>query len=134
MTTIKLYRTNEYNNRIRDYKIYVNKELIGTISNGESKEFNIKPGTQEIYAKIDWCYSPTLKIELNENETINLKVGGFKNGKWIMPLSFTLILIHFTLSYLFEFDYLLYLIFPIFFLMIYYITLGRKNYLTLNKI
>ena len=134
MATIKLNRTNEYNNRIRDYKIYLNKELIGTISNGETKEFNVKPGNQEIYAKIDWCYSPTLKIELNDNETLNLKVGGFKNGIWIMPISISIILIHFILSFLFKFNYLIFLVIPVFLLMIYYISIGRKNYLTLNKI
>ena len=134
MTTIRLKRTSEYNNRIRDYKIFIDGQQVGTIANGETKEFPTSVGQHIITAKIDWCSSPDISIELKENQTISLKVGGFKYGQILMPIGLGLIVLHFMLSKFADFDYTIFLVAPLFLLMVYYLTIGRKKYLTLEEI
>lgn len=134
MATIRLKRTSEYNNRLRDYKIFIDGQQVGTIANGETKDFPATVGQHIITAKIDWCSSPDISIELKENLTINMKVGGFKYGQILMPIGIGLIVLHFILSKFVEFEYTIFLVTPIFFLLFYYLTIGRKKYLTLTEI
>jgi len=134
MTTIRLKRTSEYNNRIRDYKIFIDGQQVGTIANGETKDFPTTVGQHIITAKIDWCSSPDISIELKENQTSSLKVGGFKYGQILMPIGLGLIVLHFMLSKFADFDYTIFLVAPLFLLMVYYLTIGRKKYLTLEEI
>jgi hypothetical protein len=132
MAKINIQRTSEYNNRLRDYQIYIDNKKTGTIGNGEQKSFEIDEGTHIIEAKIDWCGSPKVTLEIKNDESKNLKVGGFKYGKWLVPSSLFLLLLSFLLNHFFDFYYLTYLIYPVFLLLIYYLTFGRKKYLTLT--
>lgn len=134
MATIRLKRTSEYNNRMRDYKIFIDGQQVGTIANGETKDFHTTVGQHIVTAKIDWCSSPDISIELKENQTSNLKVGGFKYGQILMPIGLGLIVLHFILSKFADFDYTIYLVAPLFLLMVYYMTIGRKKYLTLEEV
>jgi hypothetical protein len=131
MATIKIQRTSEYNNRMRDYKIFVDGQQVGTISNGQTKEFTILAGRHRVAARIDWCSSPDVSITVQDNETKNLKVGGFKNGNLLMPLGLGIIVLHFILKSMMGFNYAIFLVVPIFLLLVYYLTIGRKKYLTL---
>jgi len=130
MATIKLSRTSEFINRIRDYQIYIDGQKIGSIANGEMKEFQTTKGQHTIVAKIDWCLSPAIAFNIDESQTIKLKVGGFKNGNWIMPIGFVLIFI----GYIFNFEWTLFVALPILATLFYYLTIGRKNYLTFSII
>ena len=131
MASIIINRTSEYLNRLRNYDVYIDGEKIDTISNGETKEFNISAGQYSILTKIDWCSSQTLLVDINDNETKSFKVGGFKNGNWLIPAA--LVILSSISSRLFDFNYLFYLIIPFFLSMVYYMTLGRKQYLTLKE-
>lgn len=137
MTILKLKRTNEYSNSFRDYKIFIDGKNIGEIANGETKEFEISPGQHTIIAKIDWGSSPEVILSINENETRELKVGGFKNGNWMIILLFLmpgLIFLSFILNHFCTVSWLKYLALPYGILLFYYITIGRKKYLTLASL
>jgi hypothetical protein len=134
MATIRLIRTNEFNNRMRDYKIFIDGHQVGTIANGETKEFPAPAGKHTVIAKIDWCSSPQISIDLHENQTKNLQVGGFVNGQFLMPMLFGIILLHSAFSIFAEFEYFKYLVVPVFILLFYNITLGRKAYLTITEV
>ena len=131
MAKINIQRTNEYNNRLRDYQIYIDNKKVGAIENGGNKDFEIEEGNHTIEAKIDWCGSPKVNVEIINGETKSLKVGGFKYGKWLMPITLILILLHFLMEHFFDFDYIIFLVYPTFILLVYYLTIGRKKYLTL---
>ena len=133
MTKINISRTSEYLNRLRDYGVYIDGEKVGTIANGETKEFDVSPGYHSVFTKIDWCSSPTLSVNINDLETKNLKVGGFKNGRWLMPIGIAIIVLSYIVNLLFDFEYLFYLVIPVFLIMIYYLTFGSKQYLTLTE-
>ena len=132
MATIKIRRTNDYINVMRDYRLFIDNQKIGTISNGQTKDFEIPAGRHSLIAKIDWCRSQELFFEINNNETKIILVGALKHSKWSMPL----IGIILTLSILLPLGqysyYKLILILPAFIYILYTLTLGRKNYLTLK--
>ena len=134
MATIRLKRTSEYNNRMRDYKIFIDGKQVGTIANGETKDFPTTVGQHIVTAKVDWCSSPELSIEPKESQTSSLKVGGFKYGQILMPIGIGLIVLHFILSKFADFDYIMFLVAPLFLLLVYYLTIGRKKYLTLEEV
>lgn len=134
MATIKIERKNEYNNRMRDYKIFIDGQQVGTIANRETKEFTTSAGQHTIAAKIDWCSSPDVVVAISENGTKRLKVGGFKNGNWMLPFALCIIVLHFILKATLHIDYVIFLSVPALLLLFYYLTLGRKKYLTLDEI
>ena len=134
MGIIKIERTNEILNRARNYKIFIDGQQVGTIASGETKDFSTTVGKHIINAKIDWCSSPEISIDVKENQTKILKVRGFKNGQWLMPIGLGLFVLHFILSKFTDFKYTIILGAPIFLLLVYYLTIGRKKYLSLDII
>ena len=133
MATFIINRTSEYLNRGRRYSICIDGKEMGKMVNGETKEFNVSPGQHSVFAKIDWCSSETLSIDINEQETKTLKVGGFKNGNWMMPAGLILLVLSYVFNLLFSVTYLFYLVIPLFLISLYYITFGRKQYLTISE-
>jgi len=141
MAKIKIKRTSEYINSKRDYKIYIDGQLIGTISNGETKEFETTAEQHTITAKIDWCTSPEISINISDNVTKKIKVGGgIKNGKWLRLFGVVLVVLYIFLIMILRYDFSKFLLLapiillaPISVLNIYYMTLGRKKYLILNE-
>jgi hypothetical protein len=131
MATINIQRLSEYNNRMRDYKIFVDGQQIGKIANGETVAFATTAGKHIVTAKIDWCSSPDFSIDTGDNETTYLKVGGFKYGNWLMRISGGIIALHFILKMTSDIEWTIFLVIPSFLLLLYYITFGRKKYLTL---
>lgn len=134
MAFLKIQRTSEYNNRMRDFEIFIDGHPVGTLANGEAKAFETTAGPHMVTAKIDWCSSPDLSIETSDHTTKNLKVGGFKNGNWLMPLAGGIIGLHFILKIAADIEYTIVLIIPVFLMLLYYLTIGRKKYLTLTEI
>jgi len=103
MAIFKILRKDEYNNKFRPIKIFVDGENIGTIANGETKDFNVHSGRHSIIAKIDWCSSSELSFDIKDNETKTFSLGGFKDD-------------------------------GNFWTRLYFLTSGRKKYLTLEKL
>lgn len=119
---------------MRDYKIYIDGQQVGTIGNGETKNFTTTEGQHTVTAKIDWCSSPTISVNVNDNQTKTLKVGGFKKGNWLILIFIGLIILHFILLRYANFEFTIYFAAALFLWPIYYLTIGRKKYLTLDEI
>ena len=133
MTKIIIKRSSEYLNKFRNYKLYIDDKEIATVANGKSITLDVAAGNHSIYAKIDWCSSPTLSFDIREAEIKTFKVSGYKNGNWMMPLAFIIVLVSVLASLLFDADYIIYFALPFFLISMYYITFGRKQYLTLKE-
>ena len=131
MATIILNRTSEYLNRLRSYAVYIDGKKAGTIANGETKEFAVTAGHHSIVTKIDWCSSKTISFTISDDEIKEFKVGGFKNAKWLMPAALIVIVLNYLLNVRYGFEYLFYLVVPVFLLLVYYFIVGRKRYITL---
>ena len=134
MATIKIRRTNDYINSLREYRLFIDGQKIGTIRNGQIKAFEIPIGRHSIIAKIDWCSSPELFFEINNSDSKVLLVGGLKNGRWIMPLIMVILTLSVLLPHAPYSYYKLFLILPPFLYIFYTLTFGRKNYLTLKEL
>ncbi len=98
MTKIIIKRNSEWNNKVREIGIYVDGEKVGTINDGETQEYEIESGKHEVFAKIDWCRSQKIELNTSENETVTLKLTGFKYGAWILPIMFGFMATYYLLT------------------------------------
>ena len=132
MGTLIIKRKAELANRFRDYKVYINGQKAGTIANGNTEEYALPPGAHTVYCKIDWCTSNAVEVSGDTDHIKILQVCGFKHAAWIMPVavaaSFAGIVLK-LLGYVNRF--LLVILIPAFIIMLFYLTIGRRNYLTL---
>ena len=74
MATIRINRPNEWANINRNYKIYIDGRFAGEIANDTTKEFPTTEGQHTIIAKIDWCSSQEISINVSAYETKCLTV------------------------------------------------------------
>ncbi|MCS3532721.1 hypothetical protein [Chryseobacterium sp. JUb7] len=70
MAKIIINRSSEFANYIRSIDIYLGNKKIGEIKNGESKEFDVKPGKHSLVAKIDWCSSNFIDLDIHSDQEI----------------------------------------------------------------
>ena len=135
MSKLIIKRTSEWNNLARKFGIYIDDKKIGTISHGETKEFEINPGEHKIKAKIDWCGSQKLEFNIADNEIKEMEIGGFKNGKTIMPVGFVVMGLLFLITYFLKIEskFFILLAFLVFLYPLYYTTIGRNKYLTIRE-
>ena len=132
-------RPNQWLNRTRIVKVFIDDVEAGSVKNGSSEEFAIGSGQHIVQCKMDWQSSPVMIVNLNQHEIEYLIV---KNAmKYYWPL-FLLMLIGVGIN-LFYLRYQtqrplgayllqLALILPALIYLLYYITIGRKKYLILE--
>ena len=61
----------------------LDEKLIGVITNGEAKSFDIASGNHSLKLKFDWCGSNELDFSIAPNEIIKFKCGSaIKGWKW----------------------------------------------------
>ncbi|WP_247232900.1 DUF2846 domain-containing protein [Telluribacter sp. SYSU D00476] len=132
--TIKVTRNDESINRFMAYGIYVDDKKIGAIPNEETLQLKVAPGRHTIYARLDWCYSPVLTFDVKEGEVRTFNVNSLKNTNLLMIALFLVVLYN-TLRFLFDVDNprLIVLTFPAILVLLYFLTLGRKKYLSLSE-
>jgi hypothetical protein len=142
MALLVVKRNSEWMNRFRNIELELDGKPLGNIGNGETKEFDVPAGNYTFCGKIDWCSSPEIELELNENETTNVGLSGFGGARFLSLTRFisipVFIMVVFFRSVFEErpwlWPVLLLLILPGFLYMTYYMTLGRKKHLQLHVI
>lgn len=136
MAKLIIRRTSEWNNRMRSFGIYLNDQKIGTIRNGEIKEFEVEPGIHELKAKIDWCESETIKVEVKADKAKALELTGFKYGKYMMPISLVLCIVYFAFRETLKINSGLFLaiLSPVLLYLVYIMSFSRKKYLRIYEI
>lgn len=133
MSKLIIKRRSEWANRGRKIGLYLNNEKLGTIENGESKEFELVPGNYNLHAKIDWCGSKKHEVLIREDEIKKIELTGFPKNKWILPLLILIQLILIGLTYLVDINRYIMTIYSlgVLFYIFYPITFGRNSYLKL---
>ena len=136
MTRLRIERSSEFNNKAKEFELYLNGDKIGTIANGETKEFDLESGKYQLMAKIDWCQSQTLEFELLANETKTIKLAGFIFGNAIMPVIGSLFLGYYVLRAMYDMDltFLIIIGAALFLYPMYFITFGRKRYIRIKEL
>jgi len=79
-STIELVRTSQFANAGRAYSICIDGAKVGSVRDGQTSEFPVSPGTHSAQARIDWCRSRPLEVEVAEGEKVSLEVGCNSRG------------------------------------------------------
>lgn len=133
MVTIEITRSRELLNSVREYSIYIDDKLVGSIYNGRTVEFNVLNGERRVRIEIDWLSSQEMIVSGESDQTIKLVVS---NSKYITPLFWTIIMLPIVFSILCEISFIgnyAYLLLLIFLFPLYMVTIGRKRYLSLRN-
>jgi len=95
MGKIVLKRDSGYADRARKYKLICNGKVLGTILNGETKEFITEQTDLELFLKIDWCRSNKLKIHLEKNQIKSIYCGSsLREVKLLFGMIYALFMPH----------------------------------------
>lgn len=135
-----LSRKNEFLNRLRPYKVLIDGVQAGKITNGKVEEFEVSVVNQTVECKVDWCYSNKYTIDAQDGDTVYLRVKSGMKGFWfIYPLFIIYLILSFAMPNLRErlgenitWIRLVTVGIPMLYF-IYYLTIGRRNYLSLEK-
>jgi len=133
MAKIRVIRIPEWINSKRKIRVYLDGQKIGTILNGEIKEFDVPIGQHKLQAKIDWCGSKELSCTINENKINTVTISGFKSGINLIYSLSGIIAFHFILKLVFDIDVFIFFAIPLVIVIIYYLTIGRNSYLQIQK-
>jgi hypothetical protein len=74
MPTLTINRISEYENKGRKIRIEIDGKLVTKIKNGENLSLELSSGKHSLQAKIDWCSSNVLEIEMKEHTNINVEL------------------------------------------------------------
>lgn len=132
MTAIKVKRSSEYINALRTFEVLIDGVLVGTIRNGETKEFPVSVGRHSVRVRVDWCSSQEVFVDVDEGQAVDLKVDGFRYSQVVIPIGLGILVLHIFLFLFTDIDYVIYFLLPIVLLLFYYVSFGKKKYLTLN--
>ena len=133
MTKIIISRIDEVPNRMRDYRLYIDGQKVGTISNGTRKEFDVLPGRHLLCVKIDWAGSPEMPFEIIGNKAAVFKVSASKKLNWLAPVCIGLTLAPFIMKHSPYAEYRYLVGIPVLLFLVYYIGVGRHRYLLLTE-
>jgi hypothetical protein len=89
---IVVERTTQYVNAVRAIDIFVDGRKVGFVKDGERKEFGVKAGEVRVQAKIDWCATVPVKVELGEGEGAEFELGSPLAGWRVMLALFYVLL------------------------------------------
>lgn len=139
-TKIILHRKSEFMNKLRGIKVFIDGMEVGKITNGATEKYAVKPGVHTIQCKIDWCSSPMIDLVVNSDESKFLEVG---SGMKYFRIGYILIIVTLVLDLLCKLahiprpEYLIWIqlaiFIPIMLYLVYYLSLGKKNYLELQE-
>jgi hypothetical protein len=101
MATLMINRSSEYANALRNIKIFLDNKEIGTIANGEAKEFDVPEGVHTLQAKIDWCSSPKTTFIITSTGKKSYNLSSFCEPQQVWA-SFSFLLYHFWYRKVFE--------------------------------
>ena len=81
---IRITRGSYWSDMARAYKIFIDGVHRGNVKYGETVDFSVENGLHEVCAKIDWCRSSSLFVEVS-NSTVNIEVGPSAIGwrRWV---------------------------------------------------
>jgi len=80
MGTLVITRTKQYANSIRRCSIRINGSHAAYIKHGETISLPVADGDQEVVAKMDWCGSKPLKVNVQPGSTTQLRTGCYATG------------------------------------------------------
>src|SRR5688572_2209458 len=62
---ITIARGSAYVDKARAYKVFVDGTEVGRIKDGKTESFAATAGPHELYLKVDWSTSPTMRFDVS---------------------------------------------------------------------
>lgn len=76
MARIAIHRVNaRWQDRFRDYRVMVDGREVARVGNDSSASVSVDPGTVDVQLQVDWCRSPTVRLDVGADETVHLECG-----------------------------------------------------------
>jgi hypothetical protein len=76
MAEITINRISGYSNKLRKIKLVLDNQVIDEIKDGEIKTISVNPGKHLLIAKIDWCQSNEIELNIKEGENKKVSLKG----------------------------------------------------------
>jgi hypothetical protein len=146
---ITIFNLEQQVNRFRKINIFLDGKYCCAIANGKTHSVVLAPGMHTLEARIDWCGSPLLSFDLEENTAKNFLLNcNYKPRRSAMSKLNALILfggLLLNMLYFKSAPFIWTVLALSFFCMVietykrkgkgllYYLTIGRKNYLKLEN-
>lgn len=136
MPKLIIRRNSEWANKMRSFELYLNGRKFANIKDKQVLSFEIPEGKYQLLARIDWCGSKPLNIEIAEGEIKRVEVKGFIFSKYLLPLAVSVVLLYFGIYFKYNINSLFLAILLMFFFgyMLYFMSFGRNQYLRLQEI
>jgi len=136
MPKLIIKRNSEWATRMRAFDIYLNEKKLVEINDKQVFSFEIPEGRYQLRAKIDWCGSEPLNIEIEKGETKRVEVKGFIFSKYLLPIALISGILYFIIYFKFNINSLLLATLLMFFLgyLLFFVSFGRNQYLRLNEV
>jgi hypothetical protein len=80
--TLVFVRPSKLADMSRDYQIFMDGDYIGALAGGKQWTAAMPPGEHEFQAKIYWCSSKPLKVNLDPGFTYHIEIGCNVAARW----------------------------------------------------
>ena len=136
MPKLIIKRNSEWANKMRSFDLYLNGVKFTEIKDKQVLSFEIPEGQYQLQAKIDWCGSQPLYIELKEGELKRVEVRGFIFSNHLFPVTVVVCILYFVLYLRYNINSLILatLMMLMFGYLTYFISFGRNHYLRLREV
>ena len=71
---LTITRPSAYFGKVRKLLVNVDGNNVGYVNNAETREFELGAGSHSVSVSMDWCSSPTLDIQVADDERVSLAV------------------------------------------------------------
>jgi hypothetical protein len=134
MPKIAIKRPSTLFNQARSYKVFINNQQVGKLGNGETLEFDVQSGENQVQVKLDWTSSQFYSLNLSEDSEEKLTVHVSKSASILMIIAGILIGANLIGKSFYENKALSFiLVIPAILIIFYSFTLGRKKHLVLSN-
>ena len=135
MPKIFIKRNSEYANKFRTFDLYLNGTKVSEINDAQLITLDIPEGKYILEARIDWCSSQPLTLQLSENDQRKIEVNGFIFSKYFLPAGVFVALLYFAIYFKYGINSLFLGTLLMFFMgyLLFFLSFGRKHYLRLTE-
>ncbi|SDR90356.1 hypothetical protein [Gramella sp. MAR_2010_147] len=136
MPKLIIRRNSEWANRMRSFELFLNGVKFSEIKDKQVLSFEIPEGKYQLTAKIDWCGSEPLNIEIAKDEIKRIEINGFIFSKYLLPLAIVTGLFYFGVYFKYDHNSLFLATLLMFFFgyMLYFMSIGHNQYLRLKEV
>jgi hypothetical protein len=85
---LSIKREPAYADMLRNYVVVLDGRPIGKIGDGETQNFDIKPGTHTLFMRISWTRSPKVRFYMKNGQQVAFHCSSNLKGSRILLIIF----------------------------------------------